>query len=368
MTAVKYIFLFFPSVLLILRLLAQQTGSTSELSLSAAKDTSIITATIPIKDPKQGFKDLFIENNTPAGINIAQLNPRAVSFVQDYITRHGTNLKKLKGWGRPYFDMMDGVFIQHGLPQELKYLAVIESHLKTYAVSWAGAVGPWQFMPATARRMGLRVSSYVDERTDYFKSTHAAARHLTELYELYNDWLLVIAAYNGGPGNVNSAIRRSGSRDFWALQYFLPAESREHVKKFIATHYIFEGVGGITTVTKEEAKDLSLSTTSNPATKNLTPEELDKSKVQSVSGRYNSVVIVKHIVFSLTEFNRYNPDFDRLISANGSYEMRLPADKMELFTAKRFNILNESLQVLLDSFRLSLENPIKPVSSKKRQK
>ena len=366
MFRVKNILLIFLSVLLVVRLAAQQAKVTSELMTPATKDTSIITAA-PVSDPKQGFKDLFIETNTPAGINITQLNPRAISFVQDYITRYGTNLKKLKGWGRPYFDLIDGVLIQHGLPRELKYLAVIESHLKTYAVSWAGAVGPWQFMPATARRMGLRVSNYLDERTDYFKSTHAAARHLTELFELYNDWLLVIAAYNGGPGIVNSAIRRSGSRDFWALQYYLPSESREHVKKFIATHYIFEGVGGITTVTREEAKDLLLSASSNPAGKNLTPEELDKSKVQNVSGRYNSLVIVKHLVFSLTEFNRYNPDFDRLISANGNYEMRLPADKMDLFTKKKYDILNESLQVLLDSFRFSLENnPVTP--SKKRLK
>lgn len=364
MSKVKHIFLFFQSVLLIAGLTAQQAKGINELSIPA-KDTSIITANIPVSDPKQGFKDLFIENNTPAGINITQLNPRAISFVQDYIARHGNNLKKLKGWGRPYFDLIDGVLTQHGLPRELKYLAVIESHLKTYAVSWAGAVGPWQFMPATARRMGLRVSNYLDERTDYFKSTHAAARHLTELFKIYNDWLLVIAAYNGGAGNVNSAIRRSRSRDFWALQYFLPAESREHVKKFIATHYIFEGVGGITTVTKEEADDLLLSATSNPASKNLTTEEMDKSKVQNVSGRYNSLVIVKYLAFSLTEFNRYNPDFDRLISANGNYEMRLPADKMDLFSQKKYDILNESLQVLLDSFRFSLENS---APSKKRLK
>jgi len=364
MSRVKHIFLFLLSVLLIMRSIAQQAKGINELSIPA-KDTSIISANIPVTDPKEGFKDLFIENKTPTGINITQLNPRAISFVQDYITRHGNNLKKLKGWGRPYFDLIDGVLNQHGLPRELKYLAVIESHLKTYAVSWAGAVGPWQFMPATARRMGLRVSNYLDERTDYFKSTHAAARHLTELFEIYNDWLLVIAAYNGGAGNVNSAIRRSRSRDFWTLQYFLPAESREHVKKFIATHYIFEGVGGITTVTKEEAKDLFLSATLNPASKNLTTEEMDKSKVQNVSGRYNSLVIIKHLAFSLTEFNRYNPDFDRLISANGNYEMRLPADKMDLFTKKKYDILNESLQVLLDSFRFSLENS---VPSKKRVK
>ena len=105
-------------------------------------------------------------------------------------------------------------------------------------------------MPATARALGLKVSKRSDERVDYQKSTHAAARHLKDLYNEFGDWLLVIAAYNGGSGNVYSAIRKSGSRNFWNLQYYLPAESRTHVKKFIGTHYIFEGQGGVTTLTK----------------------------------------------------------------------------------------------------------------------
>lgn len=323
-------------------------------SISAHLDSNLI-----VNDLKKGFKDLFVSTNETAGLNVSQLNPRAISFVQDYVQKHQKNLEKLKDWGRPYFDLMDAILSSHGIPKEMKYLAVIESHLKTYAVSWAGAVGPWQFMPATARRMGLKVNGYTDERTDYFKSTHAAARYLSELYKTYNDWLLVIAAYNGGPGNVNSAIRRSNSSDFWTLQNSLPAESRDHVKKFIATHYILEGEGGVTTLTKDETKDLMMASSINPAFKNLTTAELDNSKTQNVSGKYNSVVIAKHAVFPITEFNRYNPDFDRLIIANGNYELRLPADKMEVFAAKRYDILNESLQILLDSFRLSLGVPKK---------
>ncbi|TAL45731.1 MAG: lytic transglycosylase domain-containing protein, partial [Chitinophagaceae bacterium] len=294
-------------------LVAQQNKGNGNATAVVAKDSSVIPANTPVNDPKQGFKDLFVNIPAESGIAATHLNPRAVSFVQDYIDRHGDGLKKLKDWGRPYFDMMDAILTQHGLPKELKYLAVIESYLKTYAVSWAGAVGPWQFMPATARRMGLRVSNYVDERTDYFKSTHAAAKHLAELYGLYSDWLLVIAAYNGGPGVVDKAIRRSGSSDFWTLQYYLPAESRDHVKKFIATHYIMEGEGGITTLTKDETRDLGLASSVNPAEKNLSTEELNNSKVQSVSGKYNSLVITKHITFDILQFNRYNPDFDKLL-------------------------------------------------------
>ena len=116
---------------------------------------------IPVNDLKSGFKDLFVTSSLSNGIDGAQLNPRAISFVQDYIDRNGKKLNDMKGWGRPYFDMMDVILSQHGIPREMKYLAVIESHLKSYAVSWAGAVGPWQFMPGTARQMGLFVlSSY----------------------------------------------------------------------------------------------------------------------------------------------------------------------------------------------------------------
>ena len=316
-------------------------------------------------DPKKGFKDLFMNNNSINGVNTVQLNPRAVSFVEGYVDKNKKNLEQLKDWGRPYFDLMDVILTQHGLPRELKYLAVIESYLKTNAVSWAGAVGPWQFMPSTARRFGLRVSQYIDERTDYYKSTHAAARYLTELFSIYNDWLLVIAAYNGGPGNVNSAIRRSSSRDFWTLQYNLPAESREHVKKFIATHYIMEGEGGITTLTKDETKDFALASAVNPATKNLSEEEINNSKLQTVGGKFNSLVIAKYITQSIVDFNRFNPDFDKLITSNGKYELRLPVDKMELFSAKRNEILNESIQLMLDAFRQSLTTPAKTQPQKK---
>ena len=140
----------------------------------------------------------------------------------------------MKEWCGPYFNLMDAILAQHGVPKEMKYLAVIESGLKYNAISWTGAVGPWAFMPAAAQQYGLRMGRTFDERLDYYKSTHAAASLLTDLYAKYGDWLLVVAAYNGGPGNVDKAIRNSGgSKDFWTLQYHLPVESMNHVKKFI---------------------------------------------------------------------------------------------------------------------------------------
>lgn len=282
------------------------------------------------------------------GSNGIRLNPRAVSFVQDYMENNSEDLLKMKGWGRPYFTMMDAVLKQHGLPGELKYLAVIESKLKTSAVSWAGAVGPWQFMPQTARDLGLKVNRKVDERTHFVKSTHAAARYLNDLYKEFGDWLLVIAAYNGGPGNVYSAIRKSGSRNFWVLQRYLPNETRNHVKKFIGTHYVFEGQGGITTLTKAETAEQIGAVSQFMASRNLSNKEMEAAKTAKVSGKYHSIVIARVVMMSPEEFNRYNPNFDKVMAtADNSYELKLPAEKMDLFIANKYQILNESVQLLL---------------------
>lgn len=191
--------------------------------------------------------------------NNIRLNKQAALFVKDYIRRNDESLSKIKDRSVRHFDMMDSVFIRYGLPVELKYLAVVESELKSTATSRVGAKGPWQFMPQTAKELGLKITHRYDERTSYVKSTRAAALYLRDLHSQFGDWLLVLAAYNGGPGPVLKAIKRSGSRNFWKLQNFLPAESRGHVKKFIATHYYFEGQGGETTVTKAELMKLMAS-------------------------------------------------------------------------------------------------------------
>lgn len=309
-------------------------------------DTSIVIdqPEQPVNDPKQGFTNLFATAVTGDGVNGAKLNPMAIGFVQEYVNRNRKGFLAMKEWARPYFDMMDEVLTQHGLPKELKYLAVIESGLKYNANSFSGAVGPWAFMPAAAKEYGLKMSRHNDERLDYYKSTHAAARLLTDLYQQYGDWLLVLAAYNGGPGNVNKAIKKSGgSKDFWTLQYYLPVESMNHVKKFIGTHYIFEGEGGITTVTKKEMNNLLVN--GNPAA--LQEEEMSNSTAYTINGRFNGGIIRKYIDLDKTTFDRYNPGFDEKIALEGKYELRLPTGKMNLFVAKRFEILDESLQVLL---------------------
>jgi len=181
-----------------------------------------------------------------------KMNKKAEKFVQDYIEENEENLEEIKAKSANAFRIINQVFTKYQLPTELKYLAVIESELNTHARSHVGAVGTWQLMAPTARILSLKVTSKYDERTHLYKSTVAAARYLNDLYDIFGDWLLVIAAYNTGPGNVMKAIKKSGSRDFWKLQNYLPLETRLHVKKFIGTHYFFEGKGSVTTLTKQE--------------------------------------------------------------------------------------------------------------------
>ena len=290
----------------------------------------------------QGFEDLF-QQDTRAGI---LLNARAVEFVEDYMEKNSDDLLKMKASCTPYFNTMEKILDQYGLPLELKYLAFIESQLKVKAKSWAGAAGPWQLMPVTARELGLVVSKSKDERYDYKKSTHAASKYLIDLYKEFGDWLLVIAAYNGGPGNVYSAIKKSGgSRNFWKLQNYLPAESRTHVKKFIGTHYIFEGSGGITTLTNAEVKKQIGVTATYLLNRKISAKERESTRTLIVSGKYRGEMIAKNILMSQQDFVRYNPEFDKKMSSSDNiYELKLPADKMELFNANKYTILNDSVQ------------------------
>jgi membrane-bound lytic murein transglycosylase D len=280
----------------------------------------------------------------------SQVNPNAENYMQDYLRTHTNGLEKMKNWGMPYFNLIDNIFMQYGLPKELKYLAVIESNLQTNATSWVGAGGPWQFMPYTAREYGLVVNGSFDERRDYQKSTHAAARYLLSLYKDLKDWLLVIAAYNGGPGRVYSAMRKSGSKDFWSLQYHLPQESRNHVKKFIATHYIMEGNGDFTSggpseLTRSAYKGASGNFYNNTSV--LTEAEKDITEKQTISGKFNSIVIAKNLALDISQFNRYNPGFDSKLGMHGQYDLQLPSDKMQLFLSTKYQILNECVQLLL---------------------
>lgn len=322
--------------------------------LRPANDTEkVVTNTaslagVVVNSNSQGifFKELFLAASV-GGSNGVRLNPKALSFVQDYMKENWDDLQGIRATGQSCFTLIETILAQYGLPKELKYLAVIESNLKAAAVSKVGAKGPWQLMPQTARDLGLKVNRNIDERKNYAKSTRAAALYLRDLYNQLGDWLLVIAAYNTGTANVYHAIHRSGSRNFWDLQYFLPAESRIHVKKFIGTQYVFEGQGSVTTLTKQEASEQLPGSAMYVFHRRLSGDELNDARTVSVAGKYHSSVIARYCLLDAATFTRYNPDFDKVMaSSNNSYELKLPSAKMELFVANKYEILNESLQLL----------------------
>jgi membrane-bound lytic murein transglycosylase D len=160
------------------------------------------------------------------------------NHIEVYTAKKRDKFRIMLGLSDYYFPMIEDVFDSYGLPTELKYMAAIESALNPTIVSRAGATGLWQFMYSTGKLYGLTINSVVDERRDPVKATHAAARYLKDLYGIYNDWILVIAAYNCGPGNVNKAIKRSGNRkDYWEIYYHLPRETRGYIPQYVAAVY-----------------------------------------------------------------------------------------------------------------------------------
>jgi len=161
------------------------------------------------------------------------------NHIEVYTIRQREKFSAVLGLKDYYFPMIEDVFDSYGIPVELKYMAVIESALNPSVVNGrSGATGLWQFMYSTGRMYGLTINSVVDERRDPLKATHAAAKYLRDLYKIYDDWVLVIAAYNCGPGNVNKAIRRSGNKkDYWDIYYRLPRETRGYMPQYIAAAY-----------------------------------------------------------------------------------------------------------------------------------
>ncbi len=188
---------------------------------------------------------------------------QGMSFVHNYIRNNNEYLESVKERSGAPFAIIDSVLRRYGLPLELKYLAVIESELNPTARSRVGAKGPWQLMPGTAHELGLKVNHRSDERVNFYKSSRAAAKYLRDLHREFGDWLLVLAAYNGGPVPVCRAIHKAHSRNFWMLQKYLPAESRLHVKKFIATAYFFEGAGALQNAGQVKAPALGLPESDN---------------------------------------------------------------------------------------------------------
>ena len=166
-------------------------------------------------------------------------NNQVKEYIDLYAVKRRSTMQRVMGLSGFYFPMYEQILDQQGLPLEFKYLSIVESALNPMATSRMGATGLWQFMLATGKLYNLKVNSFIDERRDPEKSTYAACQYFKDMFAIYNDWLLVIAAYNCGAGNVNRAIARSGGKHtFWEIAQYLPRETRGYVPAFIAVTYL----------------------------------------------------------------------------------------------------------------------------------
>ncbi|MCC8146378.1 MAG: transglycosylase SLT domain-containing protein [Bacteroidales bacterium] len=199
------------------------------------------------KDKNPGYKEAVVGNDAVYVSRLAKLNnvielpynEVVRNCINLYVDRRRSSVEYMLGLENFYFPMIEEALDKNGLPDELKYLAIVESALNPVALSRAGASGLWQFMLPTAKQYGLEINSLVDERRDPLKATYAACEYFKDMYRIYGDWTLVIAAYNCGPGNVNKAIRRAnGSTDYWKIYPYLPRETRSYVPLFIAATYV----------------------------------------------------------------------------------------------------------------------------------
>ena len=164
-------------------------------------------------------------------------NEHVQSYIDIYI-RHKDEMSHVLGLSQYYFPIYEKIFREAGIPEEIKYLSIVESKLDPFAVSRVGATGPWQFMPATAKAYGLGMDNYVDERRDPVKACYAAAAYLRDSYMEFGDWLLAIASYNCGKSNVERTVEKTGALDFWTIRQYLPPETRNYVPAFIAMSYV----------------------------------------------------------------------------------------------------------------------------------
>ncbi len=207
-------------------------GSTEYLDTSVSFDSEFID----LNDSLMRSHLDVLDQNTPFALSY---NERVKAFINLYGNKKRLLSAKVLGLQEYYFPMIEEIMDKYDMPYEMKYLAIVESALNPTANSRAGAKGLWQFMYATGKMYGLKVTTYTDDRFDPYKSTEAACKYLSYLHKYYDDWNLALAAYNCGPGNVNKAIRRSGGKKgYWEIYPHLPRETRGYVPAFIAVNYV----------------------------------------------------------------------------------------------------------------------------------
>jgi membrane-bound lytic murein transglycosylase D len=189
--------------------------------------------------PTELLKERLKAMDAKSPFNI-EYNPGLENIIKSFLKNRKKSFERLMGISEYYFPLFEEALAKQNVPLEIKYLAVVESSLNPKAVSRVGATGLWQFMYQTGKQYNLHVDSYVDERSDPLKASEAAAKYMTNMYAIFKDWELVLAAYNSGAGNVSKAIRRSGQQNFWNIRKNLPRETQGYVPAFLATMYIYE--------------------------------------------------------------------------------------------------------------------------------
>ena len=265
-------------------------------------------------------------------------NERVRGFILRYVKRSPKQVARLMRMSEYYFPIFEDALGRYQLPYELKYVPIIESALNPMARSHAGAAGLWQFMPATGKLFGLEINSLVDERMDVVKSTEAACRFLSNMYSIYQDWNLVIAAYNCGSGNVNKAIRRAGGkRDFWSIYPYLPTETRNYVPIFIAANYAMN-YGAEHGICKAPVEKTMLTDTI------CTTQRLHLEQVSANLG------------IDMEELRRLNPQYSRDILPGGNaYTLCLPAEKTGLFIEQQDSIMAYKADSLINNRRAEID-------------
>lgn len=259
-------------------------------------------------------------------------------YILRYVKHSPRQLAALQRKAEYYFPIFEDILAKHDLPYELCYMPVIESALNPQARSHMGATGLWQFMPATGKKYGLEINSLVDERMDPIRSTEAACLFLKNLYGIFQDWNLVIAAYNCGPGNVNKAIHRAGGkRDFWSIYPFLPSETRGYLPIFIAASYAMN-----------YAQEHGIC----PAD----PLPTMAADTIITTHRQHLKQIADNIDIPLAELRRLNPQYPRDIIPGGkSYAICLPIEKAGMYIDLHDTILAYRAEELIHNRRDEIE-------------
>lgn len=241
-------------------------------------------------------------------------NEHVKAFINLYAVRKRESVSRMMGMAQLYYPMFEEVFDKYNIPLELKHLAVIESALIPYARSKAGAMGLWQFMYPTGKMYGLNVSSYIDQRCDPYKATVAAAEYLKNLYGMFGDWQMVLAAYNAGPGTISKAIRRSGGKKtYWEIRPFLPLETQGYVPAFIAANYV---------MTHGPEHNLY------PAVPRKTYFEVDTVVVKE---QMSFEQISQALDVTVEEILYFNPQYRKSLIPSGGNTMCLPKNKIAYF-------------------------------------